>query len=54
MDVPLLLATAGLSGALTVACVLPMYADSPDDDGDGRATVVIPRHVRTPSRRPRR
>jgi len=49
----MLLATSGLLAALVVACLLPVRADSPDDRGDGRASVVIPRHVPTPSHRPR-
>ncbi len=53
MDMPLLTATAGLLTALTAACVLPVCADSTDDRGDGRATVVIPRYVPTPRFRPR-
>jgi cellulose synthase/poly-beta-1,6-N-acetylglucosamine synthase-like glycosyltransferase len=53
MDVPLLAATIGLLAALAGACVLPACADSTDDRGDGRATVVIPRYVPTPRFRPR-
>lgn len=53
MDLPLLAATVGLLAALACACVLPVYADSTDDLGDGMAAVVIPRHVPTPRFRPR-
>ena len=53
MDIPLLLVTAALLAALVVACLLPTYADSADDRGDGRTEVFIPGHVRTPNHRPR-
>src|SRR5260370_8009122 len=53
MNVPLLAATIGLLVAIAGACVLPVCADSTDDRGDGRAAVVIPRHVPTPRFRPR-
>jgi cellulose synthase/poly-beta-1,6-N-acetylglucosamine synthase-like glycosyltransferase len=53
MDMPLLAATVALIAALTGACVLPVCADSAEDRGDGRATVVIPGYVRTRRFRPR-
>jgi len=53
MDMSLLAATVGLLAVLACACVLPVYADSTDDLGDGMAAVVIPKHVPTPRFRPR-
>jgi glycosyltransferase involved in cell wall biosynthesis len=53
MDMSLLAATIGLLAVLVCACVLPVYADSADDFGDGMAVVVIPKHVPTPRFRPR-
>jgi cellulose synthase/poly-beta-1,6-N-acetylglucosamine synthase-like glycosyltransferase len=53
MDIPALLVTAVLLTALVVACLLPVYADSADDRGDGRTDVLIPGYVRTPNHRPR-
>jgi cellulose synthase/poly-beta-1,6-N-acetylglucosamine synthase-like glycosyltransferase len=53
MDIPALLVTAALLAALVVACLLPVYADSADDRGDGRTDVFIPGYVRTPNHRPR-
>ena len=53
MDIPALLVTAALLTALVVACLLPVYADSADDRGDGRTDVFIPGYVRTPNHRPR-
>ena len=53
MNMPLLAATIGLIVMLGAACVLPVCADSTDDRGDGRSTVLIPRHVPTPRFRPR-
>ncbi|HUA31005.1 MAG TPA: glycosyltransferase [Streptosporangiaceae bacterium] len=53
MDMSLLAATIGLLVVLACACLLPVYADSPDDLGDGMAIVVIPKHVPTPRFRPR-
>ena len=53
MDTPALLVTAALLAGLAVACLLPVYADSADDRGDGRTNVVIPGYVRTPNHRPR-
>ena len=53
MDIPALLVTAVLLTALIVACLLPVYADSADDRGDGRTDVIMPGYVRTPNHRPR-
>jgi cellulose synthase/poly-beta-1,6-N-acetylglucosamine synthase-like glycosyltransferase len=53
MDIRLLFATMGIFTTLITACLLPVSADSTDDGGDGRAQVVIPRHVKTPTYRPR-
>ena len=53
MDIPALLVTAALLTALVVVCLLPVYADSADDRGDGRTDVFIPGYVRTPNHRPR-
>lgn len=53
MDVKLLAGTAGLLLALLIACLLPLSADSAEDEGDGRTNVLIPGHVTTPSARPR-
>jgi cellulose synthase/poly-beta-1,6-N-acetylglucosamine synthase-like glycosyltransferase len=53
MDIPALLVTAALLTALVIACLLPVYADSADDRGDGRTEVFIPGYVRTPNHRPR-
>ena len=49
----LLAATIGLFLALVALCLLPVSADSAEDGGDGRARVVIPRHVKTSPYRPR-
>ena len=53
MDSSLLAATIGLLAALAGACVLPVYADSTDDLGNGMSSVIIPRYVPTPRFRPR-
>jgi cellulose synthase/poly-beta-1,6-N-acetylglucosamine synthase-like glycosyltransferase len=53
MALSLLAVTAALLAALVAACLLPVYADSADDRGDGRTNVVIPPYVRTPPHRPR-
>lgn len=53
MNAPLLAASIALLVALACACVLPVCADSADDRGDGRAVVLIPRHVPTSRWRPR-
>jgi hypothetical protein len=53
MDIRLLFATMGIFTTLITACLLPVSADSTDDGGDGRAQVVIPHHVKTPTYRPR-
>ena len=53
MDILVFGLTVVLLVVLIVACLLPVGADSPDDQGDGMTEVVIPRHVRTPRWRPR-
>jgi cellulose synthase/poly-beta-1,6-N-acetylglucosamine synthase-like glycosyltransferase len=53
MDGRLLAATVGAFAVLLVICLLPTAADGPEDQGDGRTHVVIPRHVKTPAARPR-
>jgi hypothetical protein len=53
MDTRLLAATVGLLAALIAACLLPVSADSAEDRGDGRAEVIIRRHVKTSPYRPR-
>jgi cellulose synthase/poly-beta-1,6-N-acetylglucosamine synthase-like glycosyltransferase len=53
MNTQLLTATIGLLAALVAACLLPVGADGAEDRGDGRARVVIPRHVKTSPYRPR-
>ena len=53
MDTRLLAATIGLLTALIAGCLLPVGTDSTEDRGDGRAQVIIPRHVKTPTYRPR-
>jgi cellulose synthase/poly-beta-1,6-N-acetylglucosamine synthase-like glycosyltransferase len=53
MDMWLLAATTILFVVLIAACLLPVSSDSAEDHGDGRALVVIPRHVKTPPHRPR-
>ncbi len=53
MDGRLLAATIGAFAVLVVICLLPTAADGPEDQGDGRTHVVMPRHVKTPAARPR-
>ena len=53
MDVQLIVVTIGLVVGLVAACLVPVSVDSPEDRGDGRAHVVIPRHVKTSPYRPR-
>jgi cellulose synthase/poly-beta-1,6-N-acetylglucosamine synthase-like glycosyltransferase len=53
MNIQLLAFTIGLFVALVTACLLPVIADGTEDRGDGRARVVIPRHVKTSPYRPR-
>ncbi|HWG65408.1 MAG TPA: glycosyltransferase family 2 protein [Streptosporangiaceae bacterium] len=53
MNIAVLTMTIVLFAALIVVCLLPMYADSADDRGDGRTEVKIPRYVKTPAHRPR-
>src|ERR1700723_3360607 len=45
--------TVALLVVLTAICILPQRHDSPEDAGDGRARVVIPRPVPTSRHRPR-
>jgi cellulose synthase/poly-beta-1,6-N-acetylglucosamine synthase-like glycosyltransferase len=53
MDILVLALTVVLLMVLITACLLPVGADSVEDQGDGMTEVVIPRHVRTPRWRPR-
>ena len=53
MDILVFALTVVLLMVLIAACLLPVGADSPEDQGDGMTEVVIPGHVRTPRRRPR-
>jgi cellulose synthase/poly-beta-1,6-N-acetylglucosamine synthase-like glycosyltransferase len=53
MDSSLLAATIGLLAVLAGACVLPVYADSTDDLGNGMSSVIIPKYTPTPRFRPR-
>ncbi len=53
MNITLLVATIGLLASLVVACLLPVGGEGTEDQGDGRAHVVIPRHTKTPAYRPR-
>jgi cellulose synthase/poly-beta-1,6-N-acetylglucosamine synthase-like glycosyltransferase len=53
MDVLVFALTVALLLVLIVACLLPVGADSRDDQGDGMTEVAIPRHFRTPRWRPR-
>src|ERR1700677_441549 len=53
MNITLLAATIGLLAALVAACLLPVSAESTEDEGDGKGYVAIPRHVPTPTYRPR-
>ena len=53
MDGRLLAGSIGMLLALVIACLLPLAADSAEDEGDGRTSVIIPRHVKTPNARPR-
>ena len=48
-----LMVTAVLLAALIGVCLLPQWADSAEDQGDGRTEVKIPPYVRTPAHRPR-
>ncbi len=48
-----LMVTAVLLAVLVGVCLLPVWADSAEDQGDGRANVKIPPYVRTPAHRPR-
>jgi cellulose synthase/poly-beta-1,6-N-acetylglucosamine synthase-like glycosyltransferase len=53
MDGRLVAATVAISVALLVICLLPAWADRPDDLGDGMSQVEIPKYVKTPPARPR-
>jgi cellulose synthase/poly-beta-1,6-N-acetylglucosamine synthase-like glycosyltransferase len=53
MDILVFGLTVVLLVVLIAACLLPVGADSRDDQGDGLTEVVIPRHARTPRWRPR-
>src|SRR5713226_6848203 len=53
MDILVFALTVFLLMVLIAACLLPVGADSTEDQGDGMTEVVIPGHVRTPRRRPR-
>jgi cellulose synthase/poly-beta-1,6-N-acetylglucosamine synthase-like glycosyltransferase len=53
MTSTILLGTIGLLFVLLLACLLPLFTDQPEDQGDGRTYVRIPRYVRTPPHRPR-
>jgi cellulose synthase/poly-beta-1,6-N-acetylglucosamine synthase-like glycosyltransferase len=53
MNMTLLVATVGLLTTLVVACLLPVSGEGTEDQGDGKGTVDIPRHVKTPTYRPR-
>ncbi len=48
-----LMVTAVLLAVLVGVCLLPVWADSAEDQGDGRTNVKIPPYVRTPAHRPR-
>ncbi len=48
----LLLTMAGLA-ILIIVCLLPLFVDGAEDQGDGRTFVRIPGYVRTPPHRPR-
>jgi cellulose synthase/poly-beta-1,6-N-acetylglucosamine synthase-like glycosyltransferase len=53
MNLPILVATAGLLVTLVGVCILPLCVDSIEDRGDGRTDVLIPKYVATSPRRPR-
>jgi cellulose synthase/poly-beta-1,6-N-acetylglucosamine synthase-like glycosyltransferase len=53
MDMSVLGVTIGLLAILIAICLLPVRIDSAEDGGDGRTVVVIPRHTKTPTHRPR-
>src|SRR3979409_957800 len=53
MDVYGLVATAALLAVLVTVCLLPVWGDSAEDQGNGRTRVKIPGYVRTPWHRPR-
>ena len=53
VDISLLAISVLLLVTLVGACLLPVYADSAEDRGNGRTEVIIPRYVKTPVYRPR-
>jgi len=53
MNISVLALSVLLLITLIAACLLPVAGDSTDDRGDGLASVVIPRHTKTPRWRPR-
>jgi cellulose synthase/poly-beta-1,6-N-acetylglucosamine synthase-like glycosyltransferase len=53
MDISVLVVTASLLTVLVAVCLLPVWADGAEDQGDGRTTVRIPGYIRTPAHRPR-
>ena len=48
-----LLLTMAVLAILIAVCVLPLFVDGAEDQGDGRTYVRIPGYVRTPPHRPR-
>ena len=48
-----LLLTMAALAILIAVCVLPLFVDGAEDQGDGRTYVRIPGYVRTPPHRPR-
>ena len=53
MDILVFALTGVLLIVLIAACLLPVSADTPEDQGNGMTEVDIPRHVPTSRRRPR-
>ena len=48
-----LLLTMAVLAILIALCLLPLFVDGAEDQGDGRTFVRIPGYVRTPPHRPR-
>ena len=48
-----LLLTMAVLAVLIIVCLLPLFVDGAEDQGDGRTFVRIPGYVRTPPHRPR-
>ena len=48
-----LLLTMAVLAILIAVCVLPLFVDGAEDQGDGRTYVRIPGYERTPPHRPR-